>query len=186
MARFAGIAFHRATRRPQPRPELPTIRYPDPMSAGRLESINASRGGVPKHSMFEALITESGIDGDRQRDLRFHGGPDRAIVLFSLDVIRALQREGHTIAAGTAGENLTVSGIDWASLAPGRELAIGEVRLAITKYTSPCEKIAFSFVRNDYTRISQTLHPGWSRLSARVLHGGLVTIGDAVAIATEL
>jgi MOSC domain-containing protein YiiM len=154
------------------------------VSAGRLESINASRGGVPKHSMFEALITGAGIDGDRQRDRRFHGGPDRAIVLFSLDVIRALQREGHTIAAGATGENLTLSGLDWAALTPGRHLAIGEVRLAITKYTSPCEKIACSFARNDFTRISQKLHPGWSRLSARVLHGGLVTIGDAVAIAS--
>jgi MOSC domain-containing protein YiiM len=154
------------------------------MSAGRLESINASRGGVPKHSMFEALITAAGLDGDRQRDVRFHGGPDRAIVLYSLDVIRALQREGHTIAAGTAGENLTVSGLDWAALTPGSQLTIGEVRLAITKYTSPCEKIAFSFVRNDYSRISQKLHPGWSRLSARVLHRGVVTVGDAVAIAS--
>jgi MOSC domain-containing protein YiiM len=151
--------------------------------AGRLESINASRGGVPKHSMFEALITDQGLDGDRQRDLRFHGGPDRAIVLFSLDVIRALQREGHTITAGATGENLTVSGLDWPSLTPRSELVIGEVRLAITKYTSPCEKIAFSFVDGDYTRISQKLHPGWSRLSARVLHGGLVAIGDTVEIA---
>ena len=150
--------------------------------AGRLESINASRGGVPKNGMFEALLTEQGLDGDRQRDLRFHGGPDRAIVLFSLDVIKALQREGHSIAAGTTGENLTVSGVDWKAIVPGTELRIGEVRLLITKYTSPCEKIAFSFLENDYTRISHTRHPGWSRLNARVLAGGLVTVGDAVEI----
>ena len=150
--------------------------------AGRLESINASRGGVPKNSMFEGLITEQGLDGDRQRDLRYHGGPDRAIVLFSLDVITALQGEGHSIAAGTTGENLTVSGVDWKATGPGTELTIGEVRLLITSYTSPCEKIAFSFFENDYTRISQKLHPGWSRLCARVLAGGLVTVGDAVEI----
>ena len=149
---------------------------------GRLESINASRGGVPKRSMFEALVTEAGLDGDRQRDLRFHGGPDRAIVLFSLDVIRALQREGHAIAAGSTGENLTVSGLDWQAIGPGTVLRIGEVRLLITKYTSPCEKIAFSFLAHDSTRISQKLHPGWSRLNARVLAGGLVTVGDAVEI----
>lgn len=152
--------------------------------AGRLESINASRGGVPKRAMFEALITERGVDGDRQRDPRFHGGPDRAIVLFSLDVIRALQREGHSIGAGTTGENLTVSGMDWAAIGPGTVLQVGEVRLLITKYTSPCEKIAFSFLENDYTRISQKLHPGWSRLSARVLQGGLIALGDAVEVAT--
>jgi len=95
--------------------------------------------------MFEALITDAGIDGDRQRDRRFHGGPDRAIVLFSLDVIRALQREGHAIAAGTTGENLTLSGIDWTTIVPGTELAVGQARLLITKFTSPCEKIAGSF-----------------------------------------
>jgi MOSC domain-containing protein YiiM len=150
--------------------------------AGRLESINASRGGVPKRSMFEALVTEAGLDGDRQRDLRFHGGLDRAVVLYSLDVIRALQHEGHPIAPGATGENLTVSGLDWTAIVPGRELAIGEVRLRITKYTSPCEKIAYAFDGYDYTRISQKLHPGWSRLSARVLHGGLVAIGDAVEV----
>ena len=149
-----------------------------------MESINASRGGVPKLSMFEGLITEAGVDGDRQRDPRFHGGPDRAIVLFSLDVIRALQLEGHSIAAGTVGENLTVAGLDWNAIVPGTELRIGDARLQVTAYTSPCEKIAGSFADHDFTRISQKLHPGWSRVSARVLAGGLVTVGDAVAIAT--
>jgi MOSC domain-containing protein YiiM len=152
--------------------------------AGRVESINASRGGVPKLSMFEGLVTEAGLDGDRQRDPRFHGGPDRAIVLFSLDVIRALQREGHAIAAGTVGENLTVSGLDWNAIVPGTELRIGDVRLQITAYTSPSEKIAASFLENDFTRISQKRHAGWSRVNARVLAGGLVRVGDAIEIAT--
>src|SRR4030095_6430371 len=73
---------------------------------GRIESINASRAGVPKTNAFETLITEHGIDGDQQRDSRYDRGPDRAVVLFSLDVIRALQREGHPIGVGTTRENL--------------------------------------------------------------------------------
>lgn len=76
-----------------------------------------------------------------------------------------------------------MSGGDWPGIVPGTTLQIGEVRLLITRYTSPCEKIAFSFLENDYTRISQKLHPGWSRLCARVVHGGLVTLGDAVELA---
>jgi MOSC domain-containing protein YiiM len=152
------------------------------VTAGRLESINTSRGGVPKTSVFEALVTADGLDGDRQRDLRYHGGPDRTVVLFSLDVIRALQREGHPIAAGTTGENLTVSGIDWTRVVPGTELRIGEVVLQITKYTSPCEKIAGAFLGDDFTRISQRGHAGWSRVSARVLAEGLVRMGDPVTL----
>src|SRR5262249_2941412 len=82
-------------------------------TTGRIESINTSRGGVPKEAAFGAFVTVDGIDGDRQRDRRLHGGPDRAVVIYSFDVIRALQAEGHPIASGTAGENLTISGVDW-------------------------------------------------------------------------
>ena len=151
-----------------------------------MESINASRGGVPKHGMFEALITDAGVDGDRQRDHRFHGGPDRALILFSLDVITALRAEGHPIAPGTTGENLTLSGLDWRALVPGTELLIGAIHLRVTNYTSPCAKVGPSFTGGDYTRISQNLHPGWSRLSARVLTGGLVTVGDRVELLTAV
>jgi len=149
---------------------------------GRLESINTSRGGVPKLSAFEALVTENGLDGDRQRDLRLHGGLDRAVVLYSLDVIRALQREGHSIATGSTGENLTVSGVDWNAVAPGVEIAIGEVRLLVTKFASPCENVGPYFLDNDFTRISQKRHPGWSRVCARVLEGGIVRIGDPITL----
>jgi MOSC domain-containing protein YiiM len=149
---------------------------------GRVESINTSRGGVPKTSAFEALVTEYGLDGDRQRDRRFHGGPDRAIVLYSLEVIRALQDEGHPITVGSTGENLTLSGLDWTAVAPGAELRIGDAHLLITKYASPCENIAPSFLDSDFTRISQKRHPGWSRVCARVLAGGIVRMGEAVAL----
>lgn len=155
-------------------------------STGRIEAINISRGGVPKAGVFEALVTEEGLDGDRQRDLRFHGGPDRAVVLFSLDVIRALQREGHSIGAGTTGENLTVSGLGWTAIAPGHELHIGDVRLLITKYASPCENISDSFVAGDFSRISQKRHAGWSRLCARVLAAGIIQVGDAVSLKSEI
>lgn len=149
---------------------------------GRIDSINTSRGGVPKTSVFEALITTDGIDGDRQSDRRHHGGPDRAVVLFSLDVIQALRNEGHPIGVGTTGENLTVSGIDWPALVPGTEIQIAGVRLLVTQYASPCEKIAGSFLQHDFTRISQKLHAGCSRLCARVLSEGIVRIGDALTL----
>jgi len=152
--------------------------------SGRLESINVSRGGVPKQAVFEAWIGAGGVDGDRQRDRRFHGGPDRAVVIFSLEVIRALQHEGHPIAIGTAGENVTISGIDWTLVAPGSELAIGDLRLLVTKYASPCYKINGSFAGGDSSRIAQALHPGWSRVCARVTAEGLVRMGDTVELRT--
>jgi MOSC domain-containing protein YiiM len=150
--------------------------------AGIVESINLSHGGVPKTSALEARVTEYGVSGDHQNDPRYHGGPDRAVVLFSLEVIRALQQEGHPIGVGSTGENLTVSGVDWASLRPGATLQIGEARLQITRYATPCSKIAGSFLKRDFRRIDQTAHPGFSRLCARVLTGGMIRPGDRVIL----
>jgi MOSC domain-containing protein YiiM len=150
------------------------------MAAGRLESINRSRGGVPKTGVAEARVTAEGVQGDGQRDHRHHGGPRRAVSIYSLDLIHALRAEGHPIGIGTTGENLTVSGLDWNALAPDRELQIGPVRLRLTEYASPCENIRHSFLDQDFTRISHKRHPGWSRLYASVLAGGILRPGDPV------
>ena len=149
---------------------------------GRLEAINLSRGGVPKQPVFEALITEQGLGGDHQNDSSHHGGPDRAVVLYSLDVIRALQGEGHPITAGAVGENLTVSGVDWHGVVPGTRLTIGDVELHITRYATPCNNIRRFFLDEDFMRIFHDRHPGWSRVCARVVRGGIVRPGDPISL----
>ena len=146
---------------------------------GRLVSINISAGGVPKRSVREARVTASGIEGDRQR-FWYHGGRDRAVVLFAIEAIAALQLEGHPIDVGTTGENFTISGLDWNRVTPGAEVQIGDVRVAVTKFAAPCETITPSFVDGDIARIAQKRHPGWSRVCARVLVEGIARIGDAV------
>jgi MOSC domain-containing protein YiiM len=145
--------------------------------------INVSDGGVPKRPVLEATITKIGIDGDRQRNLKVHGGPDRAICLYSQDLIERLQDEGHSIEAGSSGENLTFAGLEWEKLNPGDRLQIGpEVQIEITSYTTPCDKNAQWFRGRDYKRVSQKVNPGWSRLYAKVLCDGVVRPGDAVEI----
>ena len=138
-------------------------------------------GGVPKLPVAEAYLSVFGVHGDLQRDSMFHGGPFRAVSLFSLELIDALRAEGHPIAPGTTGENLTVSGLDWERLALGDRLrAGGEVWLELTDYAAPCATIAESFVQWNVTRIAQYVRPGWSRLYAAVLQEGVVRPGDEV------
>lgn len=150
---------------------------------GRLHSINVSNGGVPKLPVLAAEITASGVAGDAQRDLRLHGGPDRAVCLWSLEVISALQREGHPVRVGSTGENLTLSDLPWPSLVPGARLAVGErVLLEITSYATPCRTIWHSFRLRRYGRISHKKHPGESRLYARVLRPGAARVGDVVSL----
>ena len=148
-----------------------------------VHQINVSDGGVPKHPVPEPRITVDGVVGDRQRSPKIHGGPDRAVCLFSLEVIEALRAEGHSIAPGSSGENLTLAGLDWVQLKPGNRLGIGEtVRLEMASYTAPCQNNAAWFKEGNFTRISQKRHPGWSRLYARVLTEGVVRSGDPVSV----
>ena len=145
--------------------------------------INVSDGGVPKRPVLEAVIATTGVEGDRQRNLSVHGGLDRALCLFSQDMIERLQDEGHSIDAGSSGENLTLAGLEWEKLKPGDRLQVGpDVQIEIMSYTGPCHQNAQWFRGGDYTRISQKKNPGWSRLSAKVLHGGMVRPGDEVVV----
>ena len=150
---------------------------------GRIFQLNVSDGGVPKLAVREAVLTPEGLTGDRQRDLRYHGGPARALCLFALERVLELQAEGHPVFPGSTGENLTVVGLDWSALAPGARLALGEEALVeITSYTAPCKKIAASFARGDFKRISQKVRPGDSRLYARVLRPGRLAVGQSVTL----
>lgn len=153
-----------------------------PSDQGVVVSVNVSSGGVPKLPVPGARVSAAGLDGDKQRNLEFHGGADRALCLYSMERIEALQAEGHPIASGTTGENLTIAGLDWARVVPGAALAVGGVTLEITAYAAPCASIRPSFADRDSNRISQKKHPGWSRVYARVAGEGEIRVGDGVTL----
>lgn len=141
---------------------------------------------MPKLALPRAGITRDGVEGDKQNDLQHHGGPERAVCLLALEVIERLRSEGHPIAPGTTGENLTVVGLDWAKVGPGVRLEIegadgsGPVELEVVSYAAPCSTIRDSFADLDSRRIKQDLHPGDSRVYARVLREGVVRAGATV------
>ena len=148
---------------------------------GRLYQINISRGGVPKLPTDATELTVDGLDGDKQNNLKYHGGPDRAVCLYSLEKIIELQNEGNPIRPGSVGENLTISGIEWSLIAQGDRLLLGDLAMIeITKYAVPCKSIIGSFANGDSNRISQKLYPGWSRLYAKVLVPGTLAAGQSV------
>lgn len=155
-------------------------------SSGVIHQISVSDGGVPKLATPVATISENGVSGDRQRDQRNHGGPERAVCLYSLEVIERLRAEGHPIQPGTAGENITVSGLDWSRAQSGARLRLGDsVLLELTRFTTPCQNIAPSFIQGDFQRILVTRSPGDSRIYARVLVPGEVRAGDRVEFIEE-
>ncbi len=147
-------------------------------SSGRVFQISISTGGVPKRAVPSARVTVNGIEGDAQANTKHHGGPERAVCLFSINVIRRLQAEGHPIAPGTIGENLTIEGIDWSQVVPGSRFEFdGGVVLEVTKFTTPCATIRDSFTDLEFRRVKEELHPGESRVYARVIEEGPISTG---------
>ncbi len=155
------------------------------MSA-RIAQISVSGGGVPKTAVSSARVTTRGLEGDAHR-FPHHGGPERAVCLYSIEAIARLKAEGHSIAPGSIGENVTIEGLDWPTVMPGSHMLLGEqVLLQVMRYTKPCRTIQGVFNDGEYARVSQESHPGWSRVYARVLVEGTIRRGDTAIVLDEL
>lgn len=152
-------------------------------NSGHIFQINASEGGVPKLALRQATVQVLGIRGDHQNDSQHHGGPQRAVCLFSLERILALQAEGHPIYPGAVGENVTLAGLDWDLVIPGVVLQLGPgVQLQVTSFATPCHKIRHAFHDEAFTRLSPNLYPGWARAYTQVLRGGAIRVGDSITL----
>lgn len=149
--------------------------------------VNISPGGVPKQSVERGQVGRLGLEGDAHSHIGVHGGPHRAVCLLGIEVIQRVAAEGHPIAPGSVGENLTTEGLELAGLAPGTRLAVGpEVVLEVSGPANPCDVIKGSFLEGKSGRISILKHPSDSRVYARVLAEGAVAAGDTIRVMPPL
>lgn len=153
-----------------------------PTQSGAVLQVSASAGGVPKLAIDEAHVGVRGVDGDTQAARKHHGRPWQALCIWSGEVIDRLNAEGHPIAAGCAGENITVSGIEFADLRGGTVIDIGEIRCQLSAPAAPCRKNARWFLDGDFSLIDHDRHPESSRWYASVLRQGSVRPGDPVTV----
>jgi MOSC domain-containing protein YiiM len=150
---------------------------------GVVQQLNASNGGVPKRPMPEAEIARRGLRNDHQAARRHHGRVWQALCLWSVEVVEALQAEGHPIGLGSAGENITIRGLDWSTLRSGLIVDIGAVRSRLSVPATPCYKNDQWFAGTGSRRMDHDRHPGWSRWYAIVERGGTVRSGDPAVLA---
>lgn len=157
-----------------------------PTQTGRIDQVNASDGGVPKTAVAQADVGPRGLAGDRQGNRRHHGKPSQALCLWSTEVLQRWQDDGHPIAAGCVGENLTVNGIDWTTLRPGVAMRLGEgadaVEIMLSGWAIPCDHQAQWFTDGDISRLDHDVTPGAARAYAWVTRPGRVRTGDTVVV----
>jgi MOSC domain-containing protein YiiM len=144
---------------------------------GTVVQLNVSDGGVPKSPVDEVEVGWRGVVGDRQGSRRHHGRPWQALCLWSAEVIAAFAAEGHPIAAGSAGENVTISGLEWATVRPGTRLRLGTVVCDVSAWALPCVHNKRWFSDGDFNRMHHERGPV-SRAYATVVEPGRITTGD--------
>jgi MOSC domain-containing protein YiiM len=153
-----------------------------PRATGKVIGLFVSEGGVPKLPIDQAVVGYRGVDGDHQATRQHHGRVWQALCLWSSEVIDELRAEGHPIAPGNAGENVSVSGIDWSTIRPGVRVQLGDVLAEVSAYATPCSKNAGWFVDSDFGRMNHDIHPGVSRVYASVVRDGVIRPGDTVTV----
>ena len=162
---------------------FPTMRQLSVEHVGTIAHLHASKG-LPKKPVDVAEISWGGVAGDVQTARAHHGRPWQALCIWSTDAIDTLRAEGHPIAPGFAGENITVSGISAGAFRPGAQFRIGAVRGFLTAYSIPCSQNNDWFVDRDFKRMSHE-RGNESRLYAMVTATGTVRPGDTFELFTD-
>lgn len=150
---------------------------------GVLAQLNVSQGGMPKTPVASARVTAHGVEGDRQRNLKVHGGPDRAVCIYSEELYEELRDAGVDLPAlGVVGENFTTRGLDLRKLARGDHLRVGTggCVVQITGVRTPCHQL------KQWDPDLPELIVGRSGWVARVVFEGVVSAGDSIEVLAPL
>jgi MOSC domain-containing protein YiiM len=103
--------------------------------------INLSNGGMPKQPVLHARVTKHGLEGDHQRNKKYHGGPNRAVCLFSHELYEWLREKSIDLQYGSVGENFTTQGLDLNTLKKGDRLKVGACIIELSDVRIPCSNL---------------------------------------------
>ena len=163
--------------------ELTTDNFKSPLpEALRWRNWAADPEGITGDALLDFInndlfTTLKNLSGDAQRNRNHHGAPYQALCLWSGEIIDALAADGHPIAPGRAGENITLRGLDWSDVRPGVRLRVGSVLCEISCYAEPCRHLAQWFTDGRFDRIRHD-KGDVSRVYATVLEPGVVAVDD--------
>jgi MOSC domain-containing protein YiiM len=152
------------------------------------------RSGIHKQPTLEPVrIGTLGLENDEVSDEINHGGPDQAVYVYGLpDYDYWSEQLGVALEPATFGENLTISGLESASLRIGDRLRIGSgdrpadrpesggVLLEVTASRIPCHVLAARM--NDLGFVKKFRAAQRPGAYCRVIQTGEVRTGDAVTL----
>lgn len=94
----------------------------------------------------EVSIERTGIIGDEQADLKWHGGEEKAVYAFSANHYPYWQQQlnNDSLSAGMFGENFTISDLAEEDIHIGDRFRLGSALLEVSQPREPCFKLALA------------------------------------------
>ena len=136
--------------------------------------------GIFKNSVGDCSVRlhETGIDGDKQADLRFHGGIDKAVYAYPFEHYSFWQSQlnRQDFDMGQFGENFTTEGLLEKTVFIGDKFRIGNALIEVSQPRQPCFKLGI--------KMGDPLFPQIFNLSCktgiyfRVIESGECRAGD--------
>ena len=129
-------------------------------------------------------LGSNGLEGDEQADLRYHGGPEKALHQYPAEHYALLAQEWPQCASllgpGVLGENISTRGMTEHDVCIGDVFGMGEARIQLSQPRSPCWKIDRRLKVDGASRFVEAAGvTGWYY---RVLDEGKVCAGDEIVL----
>lgn len=160
---------------------------------GRIVSLNISGGrqvtyngqlvgtGIFKEPVAGRVMARRlTLEGDRQVDLRYHGGEHKAIYAYPHEHYATWAQElGRTdLGFGQFGENLTTEGLVETTVHVGDRFRVGGALLEVTQPREPCFKLGIKMGNPEFPKIFlKSMRCGFY---LRVLEEGEIGAGDTI------
>jgi len=96
-------------------------------------------------------VNQLNLEGDRQADLRVHGGPSKSVYVYPGEHYEKWRAElpEHEFEPAQFGENLTTEGLLETEVFIGDKFRIGTAEFGVTEPRMPCSKLGVRFGRKD-------------------------------------
>ena len=155
------------------------------MSVGRPRAVEWGgrkvRSGIWKEPVAGPVrVTRLNLEGDKQSDLRYHGGPEKAVYAYPSEHYAFWRTSLPEMAFpwGAFGENLTTLGLLEDDVRVGDVFEIGSAELEVTVPRMPCYKLGVRFGREDMTK--RFFEHGGTGFYLSVRREGALAAGDAI------
>lgn len=138
-------------------------------------------GIVKQETSGPLYLTKLNFEGDGQADLKYHGGPDKAVCVYSWEHYPYwVEKMNRQLGHAAFGENLTVAGMLEPDVCIGDIYQLGEAVVQVTQPRQPCHKLAKLYHLKELPVWVQD--SGYTGFYFRVLEEGLVTKEEPIRL----